>query len=133
MVMPCHISNAWHEKISDGCSLPFFHIGECVAEELKEAKLKNHNTGSNVRIGVLATSEITAAGSYQEKLGNQGFEVVLPDKATMEHILVPAIYSLNKRDIKGDQNLLRIAIQVLLIRAVNVVVLASDELQNILP
>ncbi|GMI89244.1 hypothetical protein like AT1G15410 [Hibiscus trionum] len=133
LVMPCHVSNAWHEKISDGCSLPFFHIGECVAEELKEAKLKPHDAGSNVRIGVLATSETIAAGSYKEKLGNQGFEVVLPDKATMEHILIPAIDSLNKRDIEGARNLLRIAIHVLLIRAVNIVILASDELQNILP
>ena len=51
----------------------------------------------------------------------------------MEHILIPAIESLDKRDMEGAQNLLRIAIQVLLIRAVNVVILASDELQNLLP
>lgn len=57
----------------------------------------------------------------------------MPDKATMEHILIPAIESLNKGDTEGARNLLRIAIQVLLIRAVNVVILASDELQNILP
>ncbi|KAH1131584.1 hypothetical protein J1N35_002962 [Gossypium stocksii] len=133
IVMPCHISNAWQEQISEGCSLPFFHIGECVAKELKEAKLKPHGTGSNVRIGVLAATETIAAASYQDQLGNQGFEVVLPDKATTEHILIPAIESLKKRDTEGARNLLRIAIQVLLIRAVNVVILASDELQNILP
>lgn len=51
----------------------------------------------------------------------------------MEHILMPAVESLNQRDIEGARNLLRIAIQDLLIRAVNVVILASDELQNILP
>ncbi|XWS26969.1 hypothetical protein CRYUN_Cryun26dG0075800 [Craigia yunnanensis] len=133
IVMPCHISNAWHDEISEGCSLPFFHVGDCVARELKEAKLKPLEAGSNVRIGVLSTCETVAAGSYQQKLRKQGFEVVLPDKATMEHILIPAIESLNKRDMEGAQNLLRIAIQVLLIRAVNVVILASDELQNLLP
>ncbi|XVE98299.1 hypothetical protein REPUB_Repub03eG0093600 [Reevesia pubescens] len=133
IVMPCHISNAWHNEISEGCSLPFFHVGECVARELKEAKLKPLDAGSQVRIGVLATSETIAAGSYQEKLRKQGFEVVLPDKATMEHILIPASESVNKRDMEGARNLLRIAIQVLLIRAVNVVILASDELQNLLP
>ncbi|XP_022730622.1 uncharacterized protein LOC111285434 [Durio zibethinus] len=133
IVMPCHISNAWHDEISEGCSLPFFHVGECVARELKEAKLKPLDAGSNVRIGVLATRETIAAGFYQEKLRKQGFEVVLPDKATMEHILIPAIESLKKRDMEGAQNLLRIAIQVLLIRAVNVVILASDELQTLLP
>ncbi|XVF34704.1 hypothetical protein REPUB_Repub18cG0081900 [Reevesia pubescens] len=133
IVMPCQISNAWHDEISEGCSLPFLHVGECVARELKEAKLKPLDAGSNVRIGVLATNETISAGFYQEKLGKQGFEVVLPDKATMEHILIPAIESLNKKDMEGARNLLRIAIQVLLIRAANVVILASDEVQNLLP
>ncbi|KAK6248429.1 hypothetical protein QUC31_019994 [Theobroma cacao] len=133
IVTPCHISHAWHDEISEGCSLPFFHVGECVARELKEAKLKPLDAGSTVRIGVLATYETIGAGFYQEKLQKQGFEVVLPDKGTMEHILIPAIESLNRRDMEGARNLLRVAIQVLLISAVNVVILASDELQNLLP
>ncbi|KAE8736089.1 Amino-acid racemase isoform 2 [Hibiscus syriacus] len=132
IVMPCHISNAWYDEISESCTLPFFHIGECAARELKEAKLKPLDAGSNVRIGVLAACE-TAVVTYEDKLQNQGFEVVLPDKATVEHILMPAIESLNQRDVEGARNLLRIAIQVLLIRAVNVVIIASEELQNLLP
>lgn len=71
IVMPCHISNAWHDGISEGCSLPFFHVGECVARELKDAKLKPLDAGSDVRIGVLSTCETIAAGSYQEKLRKQ--------------------------------------------------------------
>ncbi|KAE8727942.1 hypothetical protein F3Y22_tig00004995pilonHSYRG00003 [Hibiscus syriacus] len=132
IVMPCHISNAWYDEISECCTLPFFHIGECVARELKEAKLKPLDAGSNVRVGVLAACE-TGVVAYEEKLQNQGFEVVLPDKATVEHILMPVIESLNQRDVEGARNLLRIAIQVLLIRAVNVVILASEDLQNLLP
>ena len=63
----------------------------------------------------------------------QGLEVVLPDKETMEHILIPAIDAMHKRDIEGAQNLLRIAVQILLVRAVNTVILASDEMQGLLP
>ncbi|KAL5768975.1 hypothetical protein ACOSP7_015526 [Xanthoceras sorbifolium] len=133
LVMPCDILHIWHAEISEGFSLPFLHVGECVARELKEAKLKPLEAGSGVRIGVLATDGILSAGFYQEKLQGQGFEVVLPDKATMEHILIPAVESMNKRDMEGAQNLLRIGIQVLLVRAVNVVVLASDEMRGILP
>ncbi|KAK2646003.1 hypothetical protein Ddye_021198 [Dipteronia dyeriana] len=133
IVMPCHISHNWHAEISEGCSLPFLHVGECVARELKEAKLKPLEAGSGVRIGLLAADGILSAGFYQEKLQSQGFEVVLPDKATIEHMLIPAVESLNKRDMEGAQNLLRIAIQVLLVRAVNVVVLASDDIRGVLP
>ncbi|ESR64218.1 Aspartate-glutamate racemase family [Citrus sinensis] len=133
IVMPCHISHAWHGDVSEGCSIPFLHVGECVAKELKEAKLKPLEAGSGVRIGVLATDATLSAGFYQEKLQNQGFEVVLPDKATMEHVIIPTIEALNHRDMEGARNLLRIGIQLLLVRAVNAVIIGSDEMQGVLP
>ncbi|KAJ0031065.1 hypothetical protein Pint_13039 [Pistacia integerrima] len=133
IVMPCHVSHAWHGEISEGCSVPFLHIGECVTRELKEAKLKPLETGSGVRIGVLTTHETFTAGIYQEKLQSQGFEVVLPDTATKEHIIIPIIETMNRGDMEGARNLLRIAIHVLSIRAVNTVILASDEMQDLLP
>lgn len=63
----------------------------------------------------------------------QGFEVVVPDKETMEHVVIPAIEAMKRRDMEGARNLLRIAVQVLLVRAVNTVIIASDELQGVLP
>ncbi|GFY99780.1 aspartate-glutamate racemase family [Actinidia rufa] len=133
IVMPCHISHAWLFEVSDGCSVPFLDMGDCVARELKEAKMKPLEAGSDVRIGVLASDATLVAGFYQEKLRSQGFEVVLPDKATLEHTVVPAIEALNRKDMEGARNLLRIAIHVLLVRAVNCVVLASDEFHSLLP
>ncbi|KAK1577983.1 hypothetical protein Q3G72_026616 [Acer saccharum] len=131
IVMPCHISHTWHDEVSKGCSVPFLHVGECVAKELKEAKLKPLEAGSPLRIGVLATNATLTAGFYQEKLQREGFEVVLPDKATMEHTVIPAIDALNRKDMEGAQNLLRIALQVLLVRVVSTVVLASDDMRDL--
>lgn len=71
IVMPCHLSHAWHSEVSEGCPLPFLHVGECVARELQAAKLKPLEPGSNVRIGVLGTDETLMAGFYQEKLLSQ--------------------------------------------------------------
>ncbi|OMP00127.1 Asp/Glu racemase [Corchorus olitorius] len=133
IVMPCHISHSWHDEVFNGCSVPSLHMGECVARELKEAKLKPLEAGSPLRIGVLATVATLKAGFYQEKLQNEGFEVVLPDKATMEHTVIPAIDALNRKDMEGARNLLRIALQVLLVRAVNTVILASDDMRDLLP
>ncbi|KAL4654020.1 hypothetical protein ACB092_01G348000 [Castanea dentata] len=133
IVMPCHLSHVWHSEVSKGCSLPFLHVGDCVAMELSKKNLRPLEAGSNVRIGVLATGATLKAGVYQEKLQSQGFEVVLPDQATMHHIILPAIEAFNRRDITGARNLLRIAVQVLLVRAVNTVILASDEMQGLLP
>ncbi|XP_057486460.1 uncharacterized protein LOC130772563 [Actinidia eriantha] len=133
IVMPCHVSHTWLVEVSEGCSVPFLDVGDCVARELNEAKMKPLEAGSDVRIGVLASDATLVAGFYQEKLQSQGFEVVLPDKATMEHTVVPAIEALNRKDMEGARNLLRIAIQILLVRAVNCVVLASDEFHGLLP
>ena len=46
-------------------------MGESVARELKEAKLKPPEAGSLLRIGVLATDANLKAGFYQEKLQNE--------------------------------------------------------------
>lgn len=132
IVMPCHILHSWYAEVSCGCSVPILHVGECVARELKEAKLKPIETGYPPRIGVLATSTLVA-DFYQDKLRDEGFEVVLPDKATMEHTIIPAIEALNNKDMEGAQTLLRIALQVLLVRAVNLVVLGSEEMRGLLP
>ncbi|PKI48511.1 hypothetical protein CRG98_031133 [Punica granatum] len=131
--MPCHISHSWHNEVSEGSSVPFLHMADCVAKELKDTKMKPLEAGSPLRIGLLATDAILSAGFYQEKLQNEGFEVVLPDKATMEHTVIPAIEASIRKDMEGAQNLLRIALQVLLVRAVNTVILASDDMRDLLP
>ncbi|KAJ6810596.1 uncharacterized protein M6B38_103705 [Iris pallida] len=133
IAMPCHLSHVWYDEISEGCSVPFCHLGECVAKELGEANLKPIEAGSNIRIGVLATEAILTAGSYQEQLQNQGFEVVLPDKATIDHTINPAVKALERKDMEGARNLLRIALQVLLVRGVNTVIVASEEIIGLLP
>ncbi|KAH1105230.1 hypothetical protein GYH30_038475 [Glycine max] len=133
IVMPCNVSHSWYEQVSEGCSVPVLHMAECVAKELKEAKLKPLEAGSPLRIGVLATNATLAAGFYKEKLQNEGFDVVLPDRATMEHTVIPAIEALNRKDMEGACNLLRIALQVLLVRAANFIILASDDMRDLLP
>lgn len=47
--------------------------------------------------------------------------------------MIPAIEALHRKDMEGARNLMRIAVNVLLVRGVNVVVVASDEIQGLLP
>ena len=70
-VMPCHLSHVWHSEISQDSSLPFLHVGECVAMELKNAKLKPIHSAKTVRIGLLTMDSVLVGGYYQEKLQNQ--------------------------------------------------------------
>ncbi|KAJ1431064.1 Asp/Glu/hydantoin racemase [Sesbania bispinosa] len=69
--MPCNVSHTWYKQVSKGRSVPFLHMVECVAEEIKETKLKPLEAGSPLRIGVLATNATLAAGFYKAKLQNE--------------------------------------------------------------
>ena len=53
---------------------------------------------------------------------------MVPDKAAMEHVVIPGVEALNRRDMEGARNLLRIAAQLLLVNAVNTVVLACHDM-----
>ncbi|MED6113532.1 hypothetical protein PIB30_071656 [Stylosanthes scabra] len=70
-VMPCHLSHAWYSEISEDSSLPFFHVGDCMAMELKNSNLKPIHASSSVRIGLLTTDSVLVASYYQHKLQNQ--------------------------------------------------------------
>ncbi|KAJ4967291.1 hypothetical protein NE237_019140 [Protea cynaroides] len=59
--------------------------------------------------------------------------VMLLDKDTMKHIVTPAIEALSRKDLEGARNLLRIALQVLLVWSVNLAILASDDMHGLLP
>ncbi|XP_050373844.1 uncharacterized protein LOC126791430 isoform X2 [Argentina anserina] len=98
-----------------------------------KALVKNEAIPSFSNLKLHDPSAVTAADAIADLQRLEGFEVVLPDKATMEHTVIPAIEALNRKDIEGSQNLLRIALQVLLVRAVNSVILASDEMRDLLP
>uniref|UniRef100_A0A1J3DB54 Putative amino-acid racemase n=1 Tax=Noccaea caerulescens TaxID=107243 RepID=A0A1J3DB54_NOCCA len=133
ILMPCHIAHTWYEEVCEGSSVPLLHMGDCIAKELEEAKMKPLEAGNPLRVGVMATSATLSAGFYQERLQRNGFEAVIPDKATMEHTVIPAVEAMKRDDMEGARNLLRIALQVLLVQAVNVVVLGSDEMRELLP
>lgn len=47
--------------------------------------------------------------------------------------MIPTMEAVKRGDKKGARNLLKIAVQVLLMRAVNTVIIASDEMQGLLP
>ncbi|XP_047059432.1 uncharacterized protein LOC124666122 isoform X2 [Lolium rigidum] len=133
IVMPCHFLHAWHDEVSQGCSVPFLHVGDSVLKELKAASFKPVEYGSNVRIGILATENTFTTDCYLDKLESQGFEVVRPDRASMEHVVLPACSAFRKGDMEGARNLLQISLQLLLVQAVNTIILASDDFIGILP
>ena len=54
------------------------------------------------------------------------------DQATMEHIFFPAIGALRSKDIEGARIMLRIALQIRLVRDVSMVFLTSYDMCSLL-
>jgi hypothetical protein len=51
----------------------------------------------------------------------------------MDHTVLPAAGAFKRKDLEGAGILLTIAIQVLLVKAVNIIIFASHDLAQILP
>ena len=47
--------------------------------------------------------------------------------------MLPAVSAFRKGDMEGARNLLQVSIQLLLVRAANTIILASDDFAGILP
>ena len=60
------MSHSWYEQASKGCSVPFLHMVERVAKELKETKLNPLEASSPLvlRIQVHATNATLGAVFY---------------------------------------------------------------------
>lgn len=133
IVLPCHISHMWYDKIAHGSSVPVLHIADCLAEELNSLNLRPIEIGSRPKIGLLGTEATVKASFYQRKLTQMGFEIILSDRHTMEHAVLPGIKALEREDMEGARNLLRIAVQLLLVNSVNMVVLACHDMASVFP
>ncbi|KAL9463242.1 hypothetical protein AB3S75_001112 [Citrus x aurantiifolia] len=100
---------------------------------LKQAKSKPVEVRSPLGIHVLMTNGILTAGFSKRDRRVWVLKLCYQIKATMEHTLIPALDALNRKDVEGVTNLLRRALQVLLARVVNIVILASNDTLDLLP
>ncbi|GAQ87369.1 Aspartate or glutamate racemase [Klebsormidium nitens] len=133
IVMPSNMAHFWYDQLALDCSVPFLHIADAVVEELDLAKLEPLEAGSRPKVGLLASEATLKASIYQQKLEARGYTVVLPDRDTMAHAVLPGMEALERGDNEGAKNLLGIGVQMLLVNAVNVVILAFSEASSVFP
>ncbi|GJS38603.1 probable amino-acid racemase [Tanacetum coccineum] len=100
--------------------------GDCGCKRALEAKLNAIERGSPCEL------EFFPPLSISETL--RDFIKTNFSRRSGLHTIYPSTEAISQKDIEGAQNLLRIAIHVVLpLRAVNTIILASDDLQDILP
>lgn len=86
IAIPCNTAHGWFDAMAKAATpAPILHIVDAAAAELR----RNGCTGG--RIGVMGTAATLAMRLYQDRLGGQGWECIVPDEAQMQRLVSPAI------------------------------------------
>jgi aspartate racemase len=122
IAIPCHTAHFWYDELRATSNVPILHIADAALAELAR------RGGTDRPVGLLATAATLKAGFYQERLGAAGYTCILPTAEIMATCVLPAI-ALVKRDRAAEAAaLLPRALEHLMQRGAEGVLLACTEL-----
>jgi aspartate racemase len=85
IAVPCNTAHRWFEPMRRHAPVPILHIVDAAAADLR-------STGSEGgRIGVMATQAALDLRLYQDRLGELGWECIVPTADEMDRMVTPAI------------------------------------------
>ncbi|HUZ63429.1 MAG TPA: amino acid racemase [Acetobacteraceae bacterium] len=85
IAIPCNTAHGWFDEMQAAAGLPILHIVDAAAEELRRMAIA---TG---RIGLMGTQATLAMRLYQDRLGQHGWDCIIPSQAEMDRLVSPAI------------------------------------------
>ena len=121
IAMPCNTAHYWHRDLADGCPVPFLSIVEASCGEV--AGLANPGE----EIGLIATRATLATKLYESRLGSLGYLATVPDDATMDRVVLPAIELVKQGHVAQAGRLLEPVVSRLLEDGARAVILACTE------
>lgn len=94
IAIPCNTVHRWYDAMRDAASVPILHIVDAAATDLRRIG------AAPGRIGVMATQAALDMRLYQDRLGAQGWDCIVPSPREMEQQISPAIrlVKLNRTD-----------------------------------
>jgi aspartate racemase len=121
VVIPCNSAHFWYDDMAK-MGVPIIHIVDSIADQLRELGLEN------TTVGVMGTQGTIEHGLYQNRLTQQGWRCIVPDRAEMDFFVQPAIDFIKAGKIAESQMLLMKTIHSLIARGAQAVVLGCTEL-----
>jgi aspartate racemase len=121
VVIPCNSAHFWYDDMIK-MGVPITHIVDSIADQLLELHLEN------ATIGIMGTQGTIEHGLYQNKLTQQGWQCIVPDRAEMDFFVQPAIDLIKAGKIAESQVLLIKTIHSLIARGAKAIVLGCTEL-----
>jgi aspartate racemase len=121
IVIPCNSAHFWYDQLVK-LGVPIIHIVDSIADQLQSLHIEN------TTIGIMGTQGTIEHGIYQDRLEQQGWRCIVPDRAEMDFFVQPAIDLIKAGKIAESQVLLTKVIHSLIDRGARAVVLGCTEL-----
>ena len=125
IVIPCITAHHWYDELCQGAHVPIIHIADATCAAMTTQAVRGD-------VALLATDATLRSGFFQQRLQSAGFKVVLPSSEEMHELVLPAIACVKRLDMATALALASEAVQRLLSRDLQRIVLACSELPSAL-
>jgi aspartate racemase len=122
VAIPCNTAHRWYDAMREAAEVPILHIVDAAATELRRVGF----AGS--RCGVMATEAALALRLYQDRLGAQGWDCIVPSQEEMDRLVSPAIALVKVNRMADAHAPLAATVRSLAARGAAVVVLGCTEI-----
>ena len=119
---PCNTAHHWFDAMEGACGVELLHIVDCACASLERSGL------GEGPVGLLSTAGTIAAGIYQKRLGERGYDCLVPDAADMEALVSEGIRLVKAGTIDAARTCLEKATANLRKRGAGTVVLGCTEI-----
>ncbi|HBK04273.1 MAG TPA: aspartate/glutamate racemase family protein [Acetobacteraceae bacterium] len=85
IAMPCNTAHGWYDPLAKAAGVPILHIVDAAAADLRRIGV------TCGRIGLMGTAATLAMKLYQNRLAASGWEIIEPEPAQMDRLVMPSI------------------------------------------
>ena len=127
VAIPCNTAHFWYDKLKEGARIPIFHIAEAACDSAARQLAPGQS------IGLLATAWTLSSRVYQRAFEQRNLRCIEPDRADIDHLIMPAIYRVKAGDVKAAAPLLEKARERLVERGASQIIMGCTEIPIALP
>lgn len=121
IAIPCNTAHGWLEPMAQAAGVPILHIVDAAATDLRRIGVFGGT------IGLMGTAATLAMRLYQDRLGQQGWNVIEPKPAEMEQLVTPSIASVKANRVAEAHQPLAEVVNSLAARGAAAIVLGCTE------
>jgi aspartate racemase len=122
IAIPCNTAHGWYDPMRDAAEVPILHIVDAAAADLRRIGVAGGT------IGVMGTEATLAMRLYQDRLGAQGWDCIVPDRQEMRGQVSPAIALVKANRVEEAYAPLADVVRSLAARGATCVVLGCTEI-----